>query len=361
MNSDFITAINQIEAEKGISKDVILEAVENALINSYKKNSGAINNVRVIIDKKTGDVKVFTSKEVVNKKEYELLDGEISLEGAQEIDERYEVGDIVEEEVTPKNFRRVAAQAARQIVLQKIKEASRNVVFEEFSLMQSEIAVGEVVRIHENGGKLTVFINLSTRSKKGQLIEFESVLNAHDQIPGEKYKLNDRKTVYISDVRIIPKNNIPEITVSRANVGLVKRLFEREVPEIQEGLVKIKSIAREAGSRTKMAVLSVDEDIDPIGSCVGQSGRRVNLIVEELQGEKIDIIEYSENPIEYISSALSPAKVESVEIREDEKSALVVVPTNQLSLAIGKEGQNARLAAKLTGWKIDIKSVSETK
>ena len=357
MNADFIIALDQIEKEKGISKDIIIEAVENALVNAYKKNFGAFNNVRVLIDRSNGDIKVYTSKTVVNKREIDLLDGEISLEGAQEINIAFEVGDTVEEEVTPKNFGRVAAQTARQMVVQKIKEASRDIVFEEFSLLQTEILSGEIVRRIGNMSRPNVLIGLSTRGSRGNVIECEALLPAQEQMSTEDYPLNGRRTVYISEVK--QKNGVPEIIVSRAHSGLVKRLFEREVPEIQEGLVQIKSIAREAGSRTKMSVLSLDEDIDSIGACVGQRGQRVAAIVEELRGEKIDIIEYSEDPVEYISSALSPAKVDSVEINEEEHTALVVVPEYQLSLAIGKEGQNARLAAKLTGWKIDIKSDQE--
>lgn len=357
MNADFIIALDQIEKEKGISKDIIIEAVENALVNAYKKNFGAFNNVRVLIDRSNGDIKVYTSKTVVNKREIDLLDGEISLEGAQEINIAFEVGDTVEEEVTPKNFGRVAAQTARQMVVQKIKEASRDIVFEEFSLLQTEILSGEIVRRIGNMSRPNVLIGLSTRGSRGNVIECEALLPAQEQMSTEDYPLNGRRTVYISEVK--QKNGVPEIIVSRAHSGLVKRLFEREVPEIQEGLVQIKSIAREAGSRTKMSVLSLDEDIDSIGACVGQRGQRVAAIVEELRGEKIDIIEYSEDPVEYISSALSPAKVDSVAINEEEHTALVVVPEYQLSLAIGKEGQNARLAAKLTGWKIDIKSDQE--
>lgn len=357
MNADFITALDQIEREKGIDKEVIIAAVENALVNAYKKNFGASNNVQVLIDRGSGEIKVFTSKKVVNKREIDLEDGEISLEGAQEIDMKYKVGDIVEETVTPKNFGRVAAQTARQMVVQKIKEAGRAIVYQEFSKIQSEILTGEIVRRIGNGPRANVLINLSTIGEQGQVIECEALLPSQEQMSTEDYRLNVRKTVYILEVK--EKNNVPEIIVSRTHMGLVKRLFEREVPEIREGLVQIRSIAREAGSRTKMSVLSLDEDIDAIGSCVGPGGGRVGAVVNELKGEKIDIIEYSEDPVEYISSALSPAKVVRVEVDEEEKSAVVIVPDHQLSLAIGKEGQNARLAAKLTGWKIDIKSENE--
>ncbi len=354
MNADFITALNQIEDEKGISKDIIIEAVESALVNAYKKNFGVTNNVRVNIDKVTGDIKVFTSKHVVNKREIDLLDGEISLEGAQEIDLKFEVDDVVEEEVTPKDFGRVAAQTARQMVVQKIKEASRDIVVAEFQLIQSEILNGEIVRRIGAGSRPNVLISLTAMGSKGHHLETEALLPMQEQMSTEDYMLNDRITVYVVEVKA--KNGVPEIIVSRAHAGLVKRLFEREVPEIREGLVQIKSIAREAGSRTKISVFSTDPDIDSIGSCVGPRGQRVSAIVDELKGEKMDIIEYSDDPAEYISSALSPADVIKVEVNLEEKTASVVVPDNQLSLAIGKEGQNARLAAKLTGWKIDIKS-----
>lgn len=358
MNADFITALNQIEAEKGISKDILIEAVENALVNAYKKNFGATNNVRVVIDRESGDIKVYTSKTVVNKREIDLLDGEISLEGAQEINMSYEIGDIVEEEVTPRNFGRVAAQTARQMVVQKIKEASRDIVFDEFSLKETEIMTGEVVRKVNGPQRANVLVNLSIRGKNDLLVTTEAMLPSQEQMPTEEYELNDRITVYLMEIK--KQNGVPQLQVSRSNPGLVKRLFEREVPEISEGIVQIKSISREAGSRTKMAVWSSDPGIDPIGACVGSKGQRVANIVDELKGEKIDIIVYSDDPTEYISSALSPAKVVSVEPNLEDKTARVVVPDYQLSLAIGKEGQNARLAAKLTGWKIDIKSESQS-
>jgi len=358
MNADFITALNQIEAEKGISKDVLIEAVENALVNAYKKNFGATNNARVVVNRETGDIRVYTSKTVVNKREIDLLDGEISLEGAQEINMTYEIDDIVEEEVTPRNFGRVAAQTARQMVVQKIKEASRDIVFDEFSLKETEIMIGEIVRKVNGPQRPNVLVNLSIRGKNNLLITTEAMLPSQEQMPTEDYELNDRITVYLLEIK--KQNGVPQLQVSRNNPGLVKRLFEREVPEISEGIVQIKSISREAGSRTKMAVWSSDPSIDPIGSCVGTKGQRVANIVDELRGEKIDIIVYSEDPVEYISSALSPAKVISVEVNLEEKTARVVVPDYQLSLAIGKEGQNARLAAKLTGWKIDIKSETQS-
>lgn len=373
MNAELISAIQQLEDEKGISKDILIEAVEMALVKAYKKNfveknnyndtlvekdpkklSLEKNNVQVSIDRETGDIKVFSKKEVVNKREIDLLEGEISLEGAQEIDINYKVGDIVQEEITPRNFGRIATQTARQVVIQKITEAGRDIIYNEFSNRESEIMIGEVVRIGKHN---TCHLNLSLVSEKGHTIYGEATMISQEQIPYEEYSVGQRIIVYILEVK--KHNNVPQILVSRSRPGLVKRLFEREVPEISDGIVQIKSIAREAGSRTKLSVCSVDPSVDAIGACVGGKGIRVANIVEELHGEKIDIVNYDENPIEYISNALSPSKVVDVSVNEEEKTAKVIVPDYQLSLAIGKEGQNARLAAKLTGWKIDIKSESQ--
>lgn len=373
MNAEFISAIQQLEDEKGISKDILIEAVEMALVKAYKKNfveknnyndtlvekdpkklSLEKNNVQVSIDRETGDIKVFSKKEVVNKREIDLLEGEISLEGAQEIDINYKVEDIVQEEITPRNFGRIATQTARQVVIQKITEAGRDIIYNEFSNRESEIMIGEVVRIGKHN---TCHLNLSLVSEKGHTIYGEATMISQEQIPYEEYSVGQRIIVYILEVK--KHNNVPQILVSRSRPGLVKRLFEREVPEISDGIVQIKSIAREAGSRTKLSVCSVDPSVDAIGACVGGKGIRVANIVEELHGEKIDIVNYDENPIEYISNALSPSKVVDVSVNEEEKTAKVIVPDYQLSLAIGKEGQNARLAAKLTGWKIDIKSESQ--
>jgi len=354
MNAEFIAALEQIETEKGISKEILFEALESALLNAYKKNFGTSSNVRVEMDKDKGEVKVFSRKSVVNKYEYDLGEGEISVEEAQErYGPNYGDGDVIEEEVTPKNFGRIAAQAARQMVIQKIKEAERDIVYEEFLNRESEIITGEVSR----QGKGNVYVNLSIIGSKEITISAEAVLPPSEQIPFENYMLGARVKVYVLEVK--KNNNVPQILVSRSHPGLVKRLFESEVPEIFDGVVQIKSISREAGSRTKMAVHSVDENVDPIGACVGPKGQRVKNIVDELKGEKIDIIIYSEDPKEFISASLSPSKVISVDVNEDDKSAKVVVPDDKLSLAIGKEGQNARLAAKLTGWKIDIKSESQ--
>ncbi|OPJ57131.1 transcription termination factor NusA [Alkalithermobacter paradoxus] len=343
MNGEFIEALDQLEKEKGVSKEILIETIEAALVSGYKKNFGSYQNVRIQIDRETGDVKVFSQKKVVEEVEDDFL--EISLEESKEkFGGKYELGDVVEFEVTPRNFGRIAAQTAKQVVVQRIREAEREVIFGEFINKESEIVTGLVARVNKG----VVYVSLG---------KVEGVLNQTEQIPGEVYEIGQRIKCYILEVKKGSKG--PQIILSRSHPGLVKRLFELEVPEIYDGVVVIKSISREAGSRTKIAVYSDDENIDPIGSCVGPKGSRVKNVVDELKGEKIDIIKYSDNPEEFILSSLSPSKVLSVEIDETEKSAKVIVPDYQLSLAIGKEGQNARLAAKLTGWKIDIKSESQ--
>ncbi|KAB3531341.1 transcription termination factor NusA [Alkaliphilus serpentinus] len=344
MNIEFIEALQQIQKDKGISKDILIEALEAALISSYKRNFGTSQNVRVEIDKDKGDVHVYSQKNVVEEVEDDLL--EISLEDARAINPKYEVGDIVEREVTPRNFGRIAAQTAKQVVVQRIREAERGVVFNEFINRESDIITGNVARV----AKGMVYINLG---------KTEAILGPTEQMPNEEYNHGERIKTYIVEVKKTTKG--PQIVVSRTHPGLIKRLFELEVPEIHDGVVEIKSISREAGSRTKIAVESKDPNVDPVGACVGPKGARVQTIVDELKGEKIDIIKYSKDPAEFISSALSPAKVVTADINLEEKTAKVVVPDYQLSLAIGKEGQNARLAAKLTGWKIDIKSESQAK
>ncbi|MCT4595625.1 MAG: transcription termination factor NusA [Anaeromicrobium sp.] len=342
MNADFIDALEQIEKEKGISKEILIDAIEAALISAYKRNYGTSQNVKVYINRETGEVRVFSAKSVEEFVEDELL--QISLEEAKEIDRNYEIGDMIEREVTPKNFGRIAAQTAKQVVVQRIREAERGIIYDEFVNKESEIVTGIIQRM----SKGNVYINLG---------KAESILSPTEQIPGETYNHNDRIKTYIVEVKKTTKG--PQILVSRTHPGLVKRLFELEVPEIHDGVVEIKSISREAGSRSKIAVYSHDENVDPVGACVGHKGVRVQTIVNELKGEKIDIIKWSENPEELIASSLSPSKVLKVIVNEEEKTALVVVPDYQLSLAIGKEGQNARLAAKLTNWKIDIKSESQ--
>lgn len=342
MSADLIHALEQLEKEKGIDKDTLIEAIEAALISAYKRSFGSSQNVKVSIDRETGDFKVYALKKVTANPQNELL--EISIENAKKINPDFEENDIVEIEVTPRKFGRIAAQTAKQVVVQRIREAERGVIYNEFSNKEGEIVTGVVQRIERKN----VIIDLG---------KAEAILAPSEQIPGEEYKFNDRIKTYIIEVKKTTKG--PQILVSRTHPGIIKRLFELEVPEIYEGIVEIKSIAREPGSRTKIAVYSKDENVDPVGACVGQKGTRVQAVVDELRGEKIDIIKWSSNPEEYISSSLSPAKVIRVDINEEEKSAKVTVPDFQLSLAIGKEGQNARLAAKLTGWKIDIKSESQ--
>lgn len=342
MSAELIHALDQLEREKGIKKEILIEAIEAALISAYKRNFGSSQNVKIYIDRVTGDVKVFALKRVTENPINELLD--ISLEDARKVNRKLEENDTAEIEVTPKKFGRIAAQTAKQVVVQRIREAERGIIFDEFSNKESDIVTGIVQRPE----KKNIVIDLGRT---------EAVLAPAEQTPGEEYRFNDRIKTYIIEVKKTTKG--PQIMVSRTHPGLVKRLFELEVPEIHDGIVEIKSISREPGSRTKIAVYSKDDNVDPVGACVGQKGTRVQAIVDELRGEKIDIVKWSIDPQEFISNSLSPAKVIRVDINETEKTAKVTVPDYQLSLAIGKEGQNARLAAKLTGWKIDIKSESQ--
>ena len=345
MNKEFIRAIEDLEKEKHISKEILLEAIESALVSAYKKNYGTSQNVRVDINEETGDINVYMRMDVVSDEDFEDDLTQITLEEAMEIDPRYEVGDVVEYQVTPRDFGRIAAQTAKQVVVQRIREAERGMVFDNFITRQGEIVTGTVQRVSNE----TLFINVGNT---------EGILSPNEQVPGEHYNINDRLKVYIMDVR--KSNKGPQVFLSRSHPGLVKRLVELEVPEIEDGTVEIKGIAREAGSRTKMAVYTQFENVDPVGACVGTRGNRVQAIVDELHGEKIDIITWSEDPEVLIANVLSPSKVEKVIIpNPEEKSAIVVVPDYQLSLAIGKEGQNVRLAARVSGWKIDIKSHSQ--
>lgn len=344
MNHEFMEALDELEKDRGIDKEIIIDTIEQALLTAYKKNFGSAQNVRVSVDRDGGDVKVYSQRKVVDESDLYDTFLEIELADARKIDPTYELGDIIENEVTPKDFGRIAAQTAKQVVVQRIREAEREIVYNEFIEKEGEIVTGEIARATSKN----VFVNVG---------KIEASMPQTEQIPGEVYKAGKKIKVYILEVK--KTNKGPQIVVSRNHKDLVKRLFEFEVPEIFEGIVQIKSISREAGSRTKMAVQSIDEKIDPIGACVGTKGARVKNIVDELGGEKIDIINYSENPAEFISASLSPSKVVKVDVNEEEKTALVVVPDYQLSLAIGKSGQNARLAAKLTNWKIDIKSESQ--
>lgn len=346
MNEEFIGALREIVKEKGISEDLIFATIDDALVAAYKKNyaniGSTVQNVRVSMNRENGEVHVYSQKKVTDEVFDEI--NEISLEDAKEISPRYELGDVVEIEVTPRSFGRVAAQSAKQVVVQRIKEAERNIIYNEFIEKEYDIITGTVIR----KDKGNVFVDLG---------RIEAVLGPSEQMPGEEYNFNERLKLYIVEVKNTTKG--AQVVVSRTHPGLVKRLFELEVPEIYEGIVEIKSISREAGSRTKIAVYSTEENVDAMGACVGPKGVRVQNIVNELKNEKIDIIKWSKLPEEYIANALSPAKVIDVTIDEDNKSAKVVVEDNQLSLAIGKEGQNVRLAAKLCGWKIDIKSKSQ--
>jgi N utilization substance protein A len=346
MNEEFIGALKEIVKEKGISEDLIFTTLEDALVAAYKKNyansTTAAQNVRVSMNRETGEIHVYAQKSIVDFVYDEV--SEILIDEAKEIDPRYEIDDVVEIEVTPRNFGRVAAQLAKQVVIQRIKEAERNIIYNEFIQKEFDIINGTIIR----KDKGNVFVDLG---------RIEAVLGPNEQMAGEEYNFNEKLKLYIVEVKNTSKG--AQVLVSRTHPGLVKRLFELEVPEIFEGVVEIKSIAREAGSRTKIAVNTTDESVDPMGACVGPKGSRVQNIVNELKNEKIDIIKWSKLPEVYIANALSPAKVIDVTIDEDNKSAKVIVDDNQLSLAIGKEGQNVRLAAKLTGWKIDIKSKSQ--
>lgn len=342
MSAELIHALDQLEKERGINKNILIEAIEAALISAYKRNFGSSQSVKVTFNAESGDVKVYALKRVSSLPGNDSM--EISLDEAKRLDGMLTDGDVAEIEVTPKDFGRIAAQTAKQVVVQRIREAEREIVYDEFSNKESDIVTGIIQRFERKN----VIIDMG---------KAEAVLASTEQTPGEDYRFNDRIKTYILEVKKTTKG--PQIAVSRTHPGLVKRLFELEVPEIHEGIVEIKSIAREPGSRTKIAVFSKDPNVDPVGACVGQKGTRVQAIVDELRGEKIDIIKWSSDPEVFISASLSPAKVIRVDVNEAEKSAKVTVPDFQLSLAIGKEGQNARLAAKMTGWKIDIKSESQ--
>jgi len=343
-SNDFMQALTDLAKEKNISLDVLIETIENSLLIACRQNYGKADNVSVNVDRETGESHVVLAKTVVE----DVLDPveEISLEDAQRIDGKYDLGDVVNVEVKSKDFGRIAAMSAKNTIMQNIREEERKVLYGEYSALEHQVITGVITRfsgknIHVNLGKL------------------EGFLAENEQVKSEFYKPTDRIKVYIVEVKTATKG--PRILVSRTHPELVKRLFEEEVTEVKEGIVEIKSIAREAGSRTKIAVWSNDPDVDPVGACVGQNGSRVNAVVDELNGEKIDIVEWDENPAYLIENALSPAKVIAVMADADEKSARVVVPDYQLSLAIGKEGQNARLAARLTGFKIDIKSETQAR
>ncbi|WP_315076949.1 transcription termination factor NusA [uncultured Clostridium sp.] len=346
MNEEFVGALKEIVKEKGISEDLLFTTIEDAMVAAYKKNYANLNtsaqNVKISINRENGEIHVYAQKMVVDEVYDEVT--EISLEEAKAINPKYEVDDIVDLEVTPKNFGRVAAQLAKQVVTQRIKEAERNIIYSEYKEKEFDIITGTILR----KDKGMVFVSLG---------KIEGIIGPNEQMSNEDYRFNEKLKLYIVEVKNTSKG--AQVHVSRTHPGLVKRLFELEVPEIFNGVVEIKSISREAGSRSKIAVYSNDEEVDAMGACVGPKGVRVQNIVNELKNEKIDIIKWSKDPAEFISNALSPAKVISAEVNEESKSAKIVVADDQLSLAIGKEGQNVRLAAKLTNWKIDIKSKSQ--
>lgn len=343
VNKDFFAALDDLEREKGISKQIFLDALSSALASAYKKQfEGETGTVEVRTDAERGTLRFFLTHVVVDGEEAQ--DGEITLEDAQLVKKNAKVGDVLSEEFVPKDFTRIAAQTAKQVILQKIHETERDNTLSEFSDKEGELMSGLVRKIELK--------NISIELGKGQI---EGLLLPQEQVPGEHYEVGDRIKVFVKRVRSGGKN--AQVLVSRAAPGLVKRLFEEEVPEIKQGLVTIKSISREAGHRTKMAIYAEDSRVDAVGACVGNKGARVNAVVQELGGEKVDIILWSEDPLEFIAKALSPATVLSV-TQTGEKSAIAVVPDEKLSLAIGRDGQNARLAARLTGWKIDVKSES---
>ena len=344
MNTELLEALTILEKEKNISKEVLMEAIEQSLIQACKNHFGKADNVHVTIDHETCEFSVYADKTVVEVVEDPVM--EISLSNAKMMDSKYELGDIVQVPIQSKQFGRIATQNAKNVILQKIREEERKVLYDEYFQKEKDVVTGVVQRYM---GK-NVCVNLG---------KVDAILSENEQVNGEVYKPTERIKVYVLEVKDSPKG--PKIMVSRTHPELVKRLFEAEVTEVKDGIVEIKSIAREAGSRTKIAVWSNDPDVDAVGACVGMNGARVNTIVEELRGEKIDIISWNENPALLIENALSPAKVITVLADPDEKTALVIVPDYQLSLAIGKEGQNARLAARLTGFKIDIKSETQAR
>ena len=343
-SKELVLALEDLEKEKGIKKDYMLESIETALVTAYKRNYDSNSeNVKVTMNAETGEVHVYAEKTVVEVVEDDNT--EINLEDARKINKKLAIGDTAQEEIIPRDFGRIAAQTAKQVIIQKIREASRNVLFDEFTEKKGEIISGLIQKA--DGGIVVV-----------DLGKLEGIMPLKEQIPTEKYRVNDKIRAYIENVERGVKG-APQVIISRANGDFVRKLFELEIPEIYEGVIEIKSVSRDPGSRSKIAVYSPNENIDPVGSCVGQKGIRIQNIINELNGEKIDVIEWDADPSIFISAALLPAQVLAVDINEDEKFAQVIVPDDQLSLAIGKSGQNVRLAAKLTNWKIDIKSEAQ--
>ena len=342
-NKELILALEELEKEKGIKKEYLLESIETALVTAYKRNFDSLENVRVEMDSKTGATHVYSIKEVMKNANDDAT--EISLKEAQKINPDLNEGDSIEIEIVPRNFGRIAAQTAKQVIIQKLREAEREIVFTEFNDRKGEIVSGIVQKSDHN----IVVMDLG---------KLEGVMPTKEQIPTEKYHVNDKIKGYVLDVEKGAKG-APQVIVSRSHPDFVRKLLEFEIPEIYEGVIEIKSVSRDPGYRSKVAVYSPDPNIDPVGSCVGQKGVRIQNVINELNGEKIDVIEWNEDPSIYIAAALLPAQILAVDIKEDEKFAQVIVPDDQLSLAIGKSGQNARLAARLTNWKIDIKSETQ--
>lgn len=342
-NKELIMALDELEKERGISKDYLLESLEVALVAAYKKNFDSAENVKVEIDSQTGEIHVYAQKEVVETVENSQL--QISLEDAKKIEKKAKIGDIINIETKPKDFGRIAAGAAKQHVIQKVREAERNIIFDEYNDRKGEIVTG----IIQKADKGTVVLDLG---------KLEGIMPLKEQIPTEHYHVNDKIKAYVLSVEKGLKG-APQVLVTRSHPDVIKKLFELEIPEIYEGLIEVKAVSRDPGYRSKVAVYSKNPDIDPVGSCVGAKGIRIQNIINEMNGEKIDVIEWSEDPATFICAALLPAHVMAVDIKEDEKFAQVIVPDEELSLAIGKGGQNARLAVKLTNWKIDIKSETQ--
>ncbi len=342
-NKELILALEDLEKEKGIKKEYLLESIETALLTAYKRNFDALDNVRIEMDKKTGATHVYSIKEAVEKVEDEKT--QIQLKEAKKINPEIEEGETVEIEIVPRNFGRIAAQTAKQVIIQKLRELEREIIFTEYNDRKGEIVTGLIQKADKN----IVVMDLG---------KLEGVMPSKEQIPTENYRVNDKIKGYVLDVEKGAKG-APQVIVSRSHPDFVRKLLEFEIPEIYEGVIEIKSVSRDPGYRSKVAVYSPDPNIDPVGSCVGQKGVRIQNVINELHGEKIDVIEWNEDPSIYIASSLLPAKILAVDIKQEEKFAQVIVPDDQLSLAIGKSGQNARLAAKLTNWKIDIKSETQ--
>ncbi len=342
-NKELVLALEELEREKGIKKEYVLESIETALVTAYKRNFDSLENVKVDIDHKTGATHIYAIKEVVEKPTNTTL--EISLEEALKINKQLKIGDSVEIEIVPKDFGRIAAQTAKQVIIQKLREVEREITYNEFNDRKGEIVSGIIQKADHN----IVVMDLG---------KLEGVMPVKEQIPTEKYHVNQKIKGVVLDVEKGQKG-APQVIVSRSHPDFVRKLLEFEIPEIYEGVIEIKSVSRDPGYRSKVAVFSPDPNIDPVGSCVGQKGVRIQNVINELNGEKIDVIEWNEDPSIYIAAALLPAQILAVDIKEKEKFAQVIVPDDQLSLAIGKSGQNARLAARLTNWKIDIKSESQ--